>query len=149
MDVSTDTATLASDAEAVREANKAASTPELGDEGGVADVPRPSSPEAAKPSGEATRTKSGDEVPSPTTPVVKEAPRAEGEGETPVTADATTGDVKAPSPPPPADAEVASQTDDQLNKDEKSEAADKPAFNAEPDAPPPTRTFTFKVGAPA
>ncbi|KAH7947399.1 hypothetical protein HPB52_011494 [Rhipicephalus sanguineus] len=143
MDVSTDTATLGPNADAVLEANKAASQPELGDEGGVAGVPRRLSREAAKPSGEAIRTPNPDEVLSATRLVVEELPRAEGEGATPVAADAKPGDVKAAAQPP-ADAEVASQTDDELTKDVKS---DKPAFSAEPDAPPPTRTFTFKVGS--
>ncbi|XP_037579560.1 uncharacterized protein LOC119462289 [Dermacentor silvarum] len=145
MDVSTDTATLGPNADAAREASKAASQPELGDEGVIAGGLRPSSREAAKPSGEATRSPSGDEVPSPARPVVEEAPRAEGEGATPTAADAKPDDAKAMAPPP-ADAEVASQTDDEPSKDAKSDIADKPAFNAEPDAPPPTRTFTFKVG---
>ncbi|XP_070395752.1 brain acid soluble protein 1-like [Dermacentor albipictus] len=142
MDVSTDTATLGPNAEAARDANKATSQPALGDEGVVADGPRPSSREAAKPSGEATRSPSGDEVVSPTMLVVEEAPRAEGEGATPAAADSKPDDAK-----PPADAEVASQTDDEPSKDAKSGIAVKPAFNAEPDAPPPTRTFTFKVGS--
>ncbi|KAL1477845.1 hypothetical protein MTO96_017038 [Rhipicephalus appendiculatus] len=142
MDVSTDTATLGPNADAALEANKATSQPELGDEGGVAGMLRRSSREAAKPSGEATRTLPGEEVLSATRLVVVELPRAEGEGATPVAADAKPG-VKGSSQPP-ADAEVASQTDDELTKDVKS---DKLAFSAEPDAPPPTRTFTFKVGS--
>ncbi|KAH6944513.1 hypothetical protein HPB50_003663 [Hyalomma asiaticum] len=145
MDVSTDTANLALNADAVQEASKAASTPELGDEGGVADVPRSSSAEAAKPSGEATRTKSGDGLPSPTMPVVEELPPAEGEGVTLIAADAMIDDVKEP-PLPRVDVEVASQTDEELFKDVKCEADDKPGVNGEPDAPPQTRSFTFSIG---
>ncbi|XP_075739121.1 uncharacterized protein LOC142784586 [Rhipicephalus microplus] len=143
MDVSTDTATLGPNADAVLEANKAASQPELGDEGGVTGILRPSSREAAKPSGEATSTLAGEEVLSATRLVVVELPRAEGEGATPINTAANSGTVMVVEQPP-ADAEVASQTDDELTKDVKS---DKVAFNAEPDVPPPTRTFTFKVGS--
>ncbi|KAH6920746.1 hypothetical protein HPB50_028266 [Hyalomma asiaticum] len=131
MDVSTDSANLAPNAEAIREANKAASTPELGDEGGIADMPRLSSPEAAMPSGEATRTRSDVEVWFETLPVVEELPRSEGDGVTAIAADGKTDSDKKQLPP--ADVHVASQTDDDL-------------FNAEPDAPPSTRTFTFSVG---
>ncbi|KAH6919942.1 hypothetical protein HPB50_029071 [Hyalomma asiaticum] len=124
MDISSDTATRAPSADAVREASKVASTPALGDEGGVADVPRSTSPEAAKPS----------EV----------LPCSEGEGATPIAADGKTDDDKEPRPL--GDVEVASQTDDELFKDKKWEAADKPALHTEPVVPPPTRSFTFSVG---
>ncbi|KAH6919857.1 hypothetical protein HPB50_029155 [Hyalomma asiaticum] len=153
MDISSDTATRAPNADAVREASKVASTPALGDEGGVADVPRSTSPEAAKPSGEATRSKfddrlwfekSNDELWFETLPVVEVLPCSEGEGETPIAADAKTDDDKEPLAP--ADVETASRTDDKLFKDKKWEAAGKPALNAQPVAPPPTRTFTFSVG---
>ncbi|KAH6944512.1 hypothetical protein HPB50_003662 [Hyalomma asiaticum] len=144
MDLSTDTAHLAPNVDAVQEASKAASTPELGDEGGVADVPRSSSAEAAKPSGEATRTKSGDGLPSPPIPVVEELPRAEGEGVTLIATDAIIDDVKEPVPP--VDVEVSSQTDEELFKDVKCEADDKPGVKDEPDAPPKTRAFTFSIG---
>ncbi|KAH6921010.1 hypothetical protein HPB50_027997 [Hyalomma asiaticum] len=144
MDISTDTATRAPDADAVREASKVASTPELGDEGGVADVPRSTSSKAAKPSGEAARTKSDDEHWFETLPVVEEFPCSEGEGATTTAADAKTDDDKEPWSPP--DVEVTSQTDDELFKDRKWEAADKHAVNTEPVAPPPTRTITFSVG---
>ncbi|XP_077486179.1 uncharacterized protein LOC144097311 [Amblyomma americanum] len=155
MDVSTDTAALATAATAApSEAIKATSQPELGDEGAVADNMRPSSREAAKPSGEATRSPSGDEVVSagaepPKPAASQEAPRAEGEG-APATTELKPDDAKTtpppppPPPPPPADAEVASQTEECF--EEKTDVADKAQFNAEPDAPAPTRPFTFKVG---
>ncbi|KAH6947284.1 hypothetical protein HPB50_018192 [Hyalomma asiaticum] len=144
MDVSTDTATRAPNADAVREASKVASAPELGDEGGVVDGPRTSTPVAAKPSGEATHTKSHVELWFETLPAVEELPRSEGEGATPIVADGKTDHDK--EPPPPAVADVASQTDDELFKRVKYEAAKKPVDNPEPDAPRPTRAFTFSVG---
>ncbi|KAH6946607.1 hypothetical protein HPB50_014198 [Hyalomma asiaticum] len=144
MDVSTDTATRAPNADAVREASKVASAPELGDEGGVADGPRTSTPVAAKPFGEATRTKSDVELWFETLPVVEEIPRSEGEGSTPIVADGKTDYDKERLPP--AAVEVASQTDEELFKGAKYEAAVKPAQHTEPDAPRPTRAFTFSVG---
>ncbi|KAH6946608.1 hypothetical protein HPB50_014199 [Hyalomma asiaticum] len=142
MDVPTDSATRALNADAVREASKVASAPELGDEGGVADGPRTSTPVAAKPSGEATRTKSDVQLWFETLPVVEELPRSEGEGATPIGADGKTDDDKEP----PAVVEVASQTGDELFKGAKYAAAKKSAHNTEPDVPRPTRTFTFCVG---
>ncbi|KAH6920685.1 hypothetical protein HPB50_028327 [Hyalomma asiaticum] len=144
MDVSTDTATRAPNADAVREASKVASAPELGDEGGVADGPRSSTPVAAKPSGEATRTESDVQQWFEALPVVEELPRSEGEGATPIVADGKTDDDK--EPPRPAVVHVASQTGDELFKGAKYAAASKPAHNTEPDAPRPTRAFTFSVG---
>ncbi|XP_077540666.1 uncharacterized protein LOC144152951 [Haemaphysalis longicornis] len=139
MDVSTDTAVVA----LPPEPNKVASKPEVGDDtAAVETAVRVTSREAASPAGEAVKAPSGDQVSdaalsSPTSQEpLAEAPAPVGEGEgKPDDAKPVADAVK-----PPADAEVASQTDDDLK-----DCVDKAAAPAEPDAPR-MRPFVFSVG---